>query len=653
MIFTFYSYKGGVGRSMALANIAELFFQQGLNVLMVDWDLEAPGLERFFPKQMKSIVEKSGVIDILIEFKRRMAEGTFSIENKESLFPTLTEYLTDVYPEKSGKKGGLSILSAGRRDNENFNDYVSNVRGFDWQDFYQNWEGELFVEWLKQQMEKLFDVVLVDSRTGISEIGGVCLYQLADVAVIFCAPNQQNIEGTYEIAKNISKPDIQELRKGLPLNIVIIPSRVEDRAEAELLGAFQNQFIEKFSEFLSVSEKPPYKSIWELKIPYVPYFAFNELVAVREKNKAYSEPLAKAFQDIGRTLASFMPLKFEFKDVSNIQEGTRKRKKESIEDQLPIKKLEITSIPKGGKFKDLFISDWQRDWVLRSLILNHFIFWQGSRVGIQNFSQLKKFLTLHSIARTSAEIDGILTIYATRGVFVNPSTPSSETGYINPMYANIIIQTLLEEYDLNYAIQPGYSTADLLWDVYGNRFDAKKKMAFYAENLFRNILPGTETTLFSIQKDNKSENDFLRISWRSEMGNYAWYIAFSSGNYLKREDEIARGLTTSIAYQATNLFKGSNAKQKNFITLFATDLGQTTIETAKNINEDIIADAEFGVGIFMSLIKFFTWANKLSTTHQRNVVHYLHHFFDDQNVPISASRGIERITNYLMESKNR
>ncbi len=48
MIYTFYSYKGGVGRTMALANVAELFLRQGRRVLMIDWDLEAPGLEQFF-----------------------------------------------------------------------------------------------------------------------------------------------------------------------------------------------------------------------------------------------------------------------------------------------------------------------------------------------------------------------------------------------------------------------------------------------------------------------------------------------------------------------------------------------------------------------------------------------------------------------------
>jgi cellulose biosynthesis protein BcsQ len=44
VICTFYSYKGGVGRSMALANAAHILAQFGLRVLMIDFDLEAPGL---------------------------------------------------------------------------------------------------------------------------------------------------------------------------------------------------------------------------------------------------------------------------------------------------------------------------------------------------------------------------------------------------------------------------------------------------------------------------------------------------------------------------------------------------------------------------------------------------------------------------------
>ncbi len=50
-IITFYSYKGGTGRSMVLANVACLLAQKKSSdkpVLVIDWDLEAPGLHLFF-----------------------------------------------------------------------------------------------------------------------------------------------------------------------------------------------------------------------------------------------------------------------------------------------------------------------------------------------------------------------------------------------------------------------------------------------------------------------------------------------------------------------------------------------------------------------------------------------------------------------------
>ncbi len=75
-IFTFYSYKGGTGRTMALANIACLLAKRysgnGRGVLMVDWDLEAPGLHLFFRDFLKEPMadsdfnEKPGLIDLFL-----------------------------------------------------------------------------------------------------------------------------------------------------------------------------------------------------------------------------------------------------------------------------------------------------------------------------------------------------------------------------------------------------------------------------------------------------------------------------------------------------------------------------------------------------------------------------------------------------------
>ena len=47
-VITFYSWKGGVGRTMAMANVGVQLARRGKRVLLVDWDLEAPGLDRYF-----------------------------------------------------------------------------------------------------------------------------------------------------------------------------------------------------------------------------------------------------------------------------------------------------------------------------------------------------------------------------------------------------------------------------------------------------------------------------------------------------------------------------------------------------------------------------------------------------------------------------
>ena len=67
LVCTFYSYKGGVGRSMALANVAALLARWGQRVLVIDWDLEAPGLERFFGARVYgSRRDVPGLVDLIV-----------------------------------------------------------------------------------------------------------------------------------------------------------------------------------------------------------------------------------------------------------------------------------------------------------------------------------------------------------------------------------------------------------------------------------------------------------------------------------------------------------------------------------------------------------------------------------------------------------
>ncbi|OBQ22292.1 hypothetical protein [Anabaena sp. AL93] len=337
MIFTFYSFKGGVGRTMALANVAELLYQRGLTVLMVDFDLEAPGLERFFdisnqdeePKVLNSpheVIEKRGVIDLLLSYKQSYS---FHLPNQESentsegskedkisfTFEPIDNFIVPLYAEND-KGGKLYIIPSGCRGEGKFSEYASKVYSFDWNDFYDHYNGKQFFEWFRKEVVDFADAVLIDSRTGVTEMGGVCTYQLADVVVMFVAPNGQNIDGSLKMAQSLSNPDlIEKARDRRDLSLVIVPSRV-DNNEKRLLDNFQDEFDEKFRKYIPNRMRMRLESLQKsaflyLKIPYVPFYSFKEKVAVRDADKASASDLSEAYRNLVSTLIRLSPILYE------------------------------------------------------------------------------------------------------------------------------------------------------------------------------------------------------------------------------------------------------------------------------------------------------------------------------------------------------
>ncbi|WP_158710408.1 ParA family protein, partial [Streptomyces sp. NRRL F-5126] len=78
-IVTFYSYKGGTGRTMALANTAWILASAGHRVLAVDWDLDAPGLDRFFHPFLDE--EKLRITPGVLELVSRFSESLVQVRH--------------------------------------------------------------------------------------------------------------------------------------------------------------------------------------------------------------------------------------------------------------------------------------------------------------------------------------------------------------------------------------------------------------------------------------------------------------------------------------------------------------------------------------------------------------------------------------------
>jgi predicted acylesterase/phospholipase RssA/MinD-like ATPase involved in chromosome partitioning or flagellar assembly len=578
VIYTFYSYKGGVGRSMALANIAKWFYLHGLRVVMVDWDLEAPGIENFFfdpeeqsgKDEFKRIQDRPGLIDLLIRYQRRFpalpfppwpkvfvnfleqhlppslpdslahadpkqllkaleqslpstlrpafdtletetalkalekslpatVSGSFGERKTEevlatlresipptltipfeqadastllkvleetwlatprsspaqtngansrtaepdfaslvamlagSLSPTVTVSFDEAYrgpllrlleeslpaslplsadvtsgeekheslsskaimkllaehlpsdfvftlrrayseallgtleetlppfsamlypiyqgahsddghpehqdaPPTDERPPGLWLLSAGWRYGERFPAYARNVQSFDWTDFYNSFQGEAYFEWVRNQLNRFADVILIDSRTGVTEMGGVCTRQLADVVVSLVAPNGQNLDGVTTMVESFRREEVSQARRKWEevsstvdgsLEVVVIPARVET-TEVDERNKFEKRFRQQLDKMPTAFQKVN-SSFWDLKIPYIPYYAYNEklVIGISIGGKGRSEELEKAYKDLGVHLAMLAP------ERSTVRKRFAKDLRESFPNALP------------------------------------------------------------------------------------------------------------------------------------------------------------------------------------------------------------------------------------------------------------------------------------------------------------------------------
>jgi hypothetical protein len=259
---------------MAMANVADILARRGLRVLMVDFDLEAPGLEQFFRINHDGVRRSPGLLDLLLDYKRSMSMGGHG----DTRFREVSRYIVPVFPSLSGG-GGLHLLPAGQRhDPEQLARYALSLRTFDWQDFYYHWQGERFFEWLRRALTpEPYDLVLVDSRTGVTEMGGVCGYQLADTIVMLCAANHQNVNGTASMLRDFRSPAVEALRRDRALDIVVVPARIE-QGDPALLEEFFGRFDEAFSMLVPPELDGRGIGFRDLTIPYEPLYAFEEQV---------------------------------------------------------------------------------------------------------------------------------------------------------------------------------------------------------------------------------------------------------------------------------------------------------------------------------------------------------------------------------------
>ena len=197
---TFYSYKGGVGRTLALANVAAHLAMRGKKVLIVDFDLEAPGITTL--DFCAAAQKHPGVVDFIHAYLR------------EGVAPNASDFI-----HCCGFTNGpddttieLHVMPAGDQSAA----YGASFAKIDWRELYEERDGFLLMEDLREQWKNLgYDYVLIDSRTGLTDVSGVCTRQLPDAVITLFFPNQQNLAGLTDMVQSIrastARPHCPEL----------------------------------------------------------------------------------------------------------------------------------------------------------------------------------------------------------------------------------------------------------------------------------------------------------------------------------------------------------------------------------------------------------------------------------------------------------
>ncbi|HEX3786654.1 MAG TPA: CATRA system-associated protein [Pseudonocardiaceae bacterium] len=282
-VVTFYSYKGGVGRSFTLANVAMLLARWGYRVLAIDWDLEAPGLHKYFAPVLPPAGPERGVIDLAYEF----------LDGKQK--PGRHEVPLRI------EDGAVALLAAGRQDEA----YAGRVQGIDWAELYRRGFAE-FLERCRAQWTENYDFVLIDSRTGISDISGICTAHLPDRLVVVFTANEQSVEGVVDIARRADAAR-DRLPYDRPTHLVLpILSRFDNRVEYERAESWLRRCARitapLFRNWLAKSV-PEDLMLRHTTLPYISYWSFGEQLPVLEERTPSADQISFALETVAAVIA--------------------------------------------------------------------------------------------------------------------------------------------------------------------------------------------------------------------------------------------------------------------------------------------------------------------------------------------------------------
>lgn len=242
----FYSYKGGVGRSLFVANLS-LFLARfaAKKVLTIDLDLEAPGLQYKYEATGVPVPPiEAGLVDTLHDYLYAPC-------------PPDTLPILDLWKGPEG--GSVHFFPAGPAPRTA---YWNKLGKMDFHALLRDEDklGELlFREVLEHIREQACpDIVLIDARTGVTEIGGAAAQIWAQQAFCMSLDQAEHLEGIRAVMRGIARRERAD-GQGL-IQVVPVLSRMhtafdspEERAVRERVWRFLNEMGPTVEDTLSIA----------------------------------------------------------------------------------------------------------------------------------------------------------------------------------------------------------------------------------------------------------------------------------------------------------------------------------------------------------------------------------------------------------------
>ena len=204
----------------------------------------------------------------------------------------------------------------------------SRVQGLDWVHLFAEKNLAGYLEELREEWKKEFDFILVDSRTGITDVGGICTIYLPDALILMFTTNTQSLNGVIDVLERA-----RNARDRLPFDRsrlvgIPVPARDETRAQyqeaMEWRRTFARELDELYQDWLPRNMTSA-DALELLRIPYVAYWSFGERLPVVEEGTTDPTSLGFAYGVFAKLLADRFQWDRDSTDSIEIIEGQQRR----------------------------------------------------------------------------------------------------------------------------------------------------------------------------------------------------------------------------------------------------------------------------------------------------------------------------------------